>query len=100
MPEMYFEVTWPTGKRERCYSPSLVIEDHMAVGDSYPVDDFVARARTALELAAERVRTKYGFSCSAARAQLAQIERTAQQLSEEERAGLVHIEAFHASTAS
>lgn len=94
MPEMYFDVTWPSGQRERCYSPSLVIEEHLAAGQSYAVDDFVARARTALEIAAERVRQKYGFYCSAARDQLARIEATAERLTDSERAGQVRVEAF------
>jgi uncharacterized repeat protein (TIGR04042 family) len=99
MPEMYFDVTWPGGHRERCYSPSLVIEEHLTVGDSYTVDEFVVRARTALELAAERVKAKYGFYCSAARDQLAHIEATASKLSREERRGQVRIEAFERSPA-
>ena len=94
MPEMYFEVTWPSGRRQRCYSPSLVIEEHMSVGQSYPVEEFVARARTALDIASERVRAKYGFYCSAAMDQLAQIEETAAALSREEREGSVRVEAF------
>jgi uncharacterized repeat protein (TIGR04042 family) len=94
MPEMYFDVTWPSGQRERCYSPSLVIEEHFTVGQAYAVEEFVARARTALELAAERVRQKYGFYCSAARDQLAHIEATAERLTRSERAGTVRVEAF------
>jgi uncharacterized repeat protein (TIGR04042 family) len=97
MPEMYFDVTWPSGQRERCYSPSLVVEDHFAVGESYEVEDFVARARAALEIAAERVRQKYGFYCSAARDQLAHIEATAERLTGSERAGRVRVEAFERS---
>lgn len=97
MPEMYFDVTWPSGQRERCYSPSLVVEEHLEVGHSYEVDDFVQRARVALEIAAERVRQKYGFYCSAARDQLAHIEATAEKLSHSERAGLVRVEAFERS---
>jgi uncharacterized repeat protein (TIGR04042 family) len=94
MPEMYFDVTWPTGRRERCYSPSLIIEEHFEVGSSYTVDEFVRRARAALEIAAERVRAKYGFYCSAARDQLAHIEATAATLSRSERSGMVRVEAF------
>ncbi|MET0286601.1 MAG: MSMEG_0570 family nitrogen starvation response protein [Polyangiales bacterium] len=97
MPEMYFDVTWPSGQRERCYSPSLVVEEHLIVGQSYKVDEFVARARTALEIAAERVRQKYGFYCSAARDQLAHIEATAERLTRGERDGMVRIDAFERS---
>ncbi|MDB4976715.1 MAG: hypothetical protein JWN48_5056 [Myxococcaceae bacterium] len=97
MPEMYFDVTWPSGRRERCYSPSLVIEEHLTVGASYAVQDFVARARSALEIASERVRAKYGFTCSAARDQLAHIEATAASLSGDEQLGQVRVEAFERS---
>ena len=30
MPEMSFDISWPDGSIERCYSPSLVIKDHLA----------------------------------------------------------------------
>ncbi len=97
MPEMYFDVTWPSGQRERCYSPSLIIEEHFKVGQSYPVSDFVERARTALDIAAERVRQKYGFYCSAARDQLQHIEATAERLTPSERLGVVRVDAFERS---
>lgn len=77
MPEMRFIVRWPDGVLESCYSPSLVVREHMAVGESYPVGDFVSRSRTALEIASERVREKYGFACSSALDQLARIEERA-----------------------
>ena len=77
MPEMHFEVRWPDGQTLNCYSPSLVVREHLAVGSSYPLPEFVQRARTALNTASERVRAKYGFSCSMALAQLAAIETTA-----------------------
>lgn len=99
MPEMYFDVTWPSGRRERCYSPSLVIEENLKVGRSYPVDDFVMRAREALELASARVRAKYGVYCSAAQDQLHPIEQTAAALPHGERTGLVRVEAFERSPA-
>ncbi len=35
MPEMRFQIRWPDGADETCYSPSLVIKDHLAVGVSY-----------------------------------------------------------------
>lgn len=74
MPEMYFLVSWPDGTRERCYSPSLVVREHLAVGESYPVADFVERCRTALGIASERVRERYGFPCRLALGQLDRIE--------------------------
>lgn len=93
MPEMRFHIRWPDGRREACYSPSLVIKDHLAVGETYALADFVARSRTALEIASERVRARYGFPCGRALGQLAQIEAAArsQALLRE---GFVRVEAF------
>jgi uncharacterized repeat protein (TIGR04042 family) len=94
MPEMHFRVEWPNGQISRCYSPSYVIEEHLAVGTAYGVDDFVARARTALEIASERVRAKYGYECSSALDQLRSIEETAAALAPSERDGDVRVLAF------
>src|SRR5271170_6318585 len=60
MPEMHFHIRWPDGKRESCYSPSLVIKDYSALG-----------------IASERVKAKYGMPCRRAMAQLARIETAA-----------------------
>ena len=73
MPEMHFHVRWPDGRREACYSPSLVVKDFLVPGESYAVDEFVEKTRTALNIASERVREKYGFACSSALDQLARI---------------------------
>lgn len=78
MPEMLFDIAWPDGTTERCYSPSLVIKDHFSPGASYALDDFLARSRAALTEASERVRARYGFPCSRALGQLAAIEARAQ----------------------
>ncbi len=77
MPEMHFRVRWPDGSESRCYSPSLVVREHLEVGRSYAVSEFVDRSRTMLSIASDRVRAKYGFACSAAMDQLAAIERRA-----------------------
>ncbi|MCI3276935.1 MSMEG_0570 family nitrogen starvation response protein [Streptomyces cylindrosporus] len=77
MPEMYFHVRWPDGATQRCYSPSTVVEDYFVPGGQYAVADFVERSRTALDIAGERVREKFGFFCTGASGQLAQIERAA-----------------------
>ncbi|SIQ02901.1 MSMEG_0570 family protein [Rhizobium sp. RU20A] len=77
MPEMRFVITWPNGEEETCYSPSLIIRDFFAEGETYPVADFVERSRQALTIASDRVAAKYGFSCSAANNQLARIEAAA-----------------------
>ncbi len=91
MPEMRFHVLWPDGRREACYSPSLVVKDYLTPGESYPLDDFVAKTRTALTIASERVREKYGFACSSALDQLARIEAAAKRQSP---GGQVTVETF------
>jgi uncharacterized repeat protein (TIGR04042 family) len=77
MPEMLFHIRWPNGTIERCYSPSLVIRDHLAVGETYSVPEFLRRSRVALTIASDRVREKYGFACSRAMGQLARLESAA-----------------------
>ena len=94
MPEMHFHVEWPNGRVERCYSPSYVIEEHLSVGAAYPVEEFVSRARQALEIASERVRAKYGFACSSALDQLQALEAAAAALAPSERAGQVRVLEF------
>lgn len=94
MPEMHFKVEWPNGAIEDCYSPSWIIEEYLAVGQDYPVSDFVERVGVALEIASERVRQKYGFACSSALDQLASIQGTASALAAGERDGKVRVLAF------
>jgi len=77
VPEVRFDVQWPDGSSQSCYSPSLIVEDYFAVGTSYPVTEFVRLSREALGIASERVRAKYGFPCSLAAAALAEIESSA-----------------------
>lgn len=77
MPEMTFDVRWPDGSATSCYSPSLVVWDHLVVGARYPVAEFVARASTALGVAGERVRARYGMACTSAAQQEAEIRERA-----------------------
>ena len=84
MPETRFRIRWPDGSEEDCYSPSTVIHDHLAAGQSYRVDDFDTRSRTALDLAARRVEAKYGFRCSSADAQAAKLARAIARYKPEE----------------
>lgn len=76
MPEMIFTVRWPDGTEADLYSPSLVMHDHLAVGNQYTVDDFVARTSAALDEASVRVKARYGFECTSAMAQKSEIEAT------------------------
>jgi uncharacterized repeat protein (TIGR04042 family) len=74
MPEMRFRVLWPDGLAETCYSPSLVVKEHLSVGASYEPNEFLARCRVALNIGSDRVKEKYGHACSLALGQLARIE--------------------------
>ncbi|RYJ07529.1 MAG: MSMEG_0570 family nitrogen starvation response protein [Actinomycetales bacterium] len=75
MPEMTVSVRWPDGRGADLYSPSLVMHDHLSPGTTYTVDEFVTRAATALGIASDRVRAKYGFACTSAAATLEEIRR-------------------------
>ena len=88
MPVMHFTVRWPDAHETRCYSPSLVVRDFLAPGQHYPLPDFLARTREALNIASDRVREKYGFACSAAMDQLARIEDTAVRFADWPEAGV------------
>jgi uncharacterized repeat protein (TIGR04042 family) len=74
MPEMRFIVTWPDGRDEECYSPSLVIRDYFVEGESYPLSEFLSRSREALTIASDRVKARYGHACTLALGQLSRIE--------------------------
>jgi uncharacterized repeat protein (TIGR04042 family) len=93
MPEMRFLVRWPDGRRESCYSPSLVVREHLREGAEYSVPEFRALAKAALEEASARVRAKYGHACSLALGQLARIESEC-ALYETDPAARVTCEAF------
>jgi uncharacterized repeat protein (TIGR04042 family) len=79
MPEMIFQIAWPDGSTEQCYSPSLVIKEFLSVGETYAVPEFLRRSRSALIIASDRVREKYGFACSRAMGQLARLENGAKR---------------------
>ena len=79
MPAMHFQLRWPDGSEARCYSPSLVIKDYFQPGTAYPLSLFMTQVREALNIASERVRAKFGFACSQAMDQLAELELLAQR---------------------
>lgn len=79
MPEIRFQIQWPDGTQETCYSPSLVVKQYFTPGCDYSLEDFVARSRTSLTLASDRVQAKYGFPCGLALGQLQDIEARAAQ---------------------
>ena len=74
MPEILFTIQLPDGQTKECYSPSTVVLKHFSQGEEMSVAEFLSRSRQALAAAGERVREKYGFSCSSAAAQLNSIE--------------------------
>lgn len=79
MPEIRFQIQWPDGSEEICYSPSLVIQDYFEPGVAYDLKEFVERSRTALNIASDRVKAKYGSPCGLALGQLQSIQTQATQ---------------------
>jgi uncharacterized repeat protein (TIGR04042 family) len=79
MPAMHYTVRWPDASETRCYSPSMVIQDLLQPGSDYAVGDFMRRVREATAIANERVQARYGFVCSRANDQLAQLEEMEQR---------------------
>lgn len=77
MPEIHFQIEWPDGVQENCYSPSLVVKEYFIADSDYYLEDFIKRARTALQIASDRVQAKYGRPCSLALGQLQHIEAMA-----------------------
>jgi uncharacterized repeat protein (TIGR04042 family) len=74
MPELIFSLRWPDGTQTRHYSPSSIVRDFLAPGESYKMPDFLRTARAAMTAASERVERKYGYPCSRAGATLAELE--------------------------
>ena len=74
MPEIRFEIEWPDGVREVCYSPSLVVKQHLTAETEYELSNFIERSRIALQEGSDRVKAKYGFPCSLALGQLQKLE--------------------------
>lgn len=97
MPAMHYTVRWPDATESTCYSPSLVIQDFFQPGQDYPLDDFLRRAREATGIASDRVRAKFGFACSMAADQLADIEARASAFTHTPDAQ-VHVVAFDTGT--
>ncbi|MBD2092616.1 MSMEG_0570 family nitrogen starvation response protein [Microcoleus sp. FACHB-1515] len=79
MPEIRFKIEWCDGSQEICYSPSLVVKEYFTPNCEYDLEDFVARSRTALTIASDRVQAKYGRPCGLALGQLQSIEAKAAQ---------------------
>ncbi|HMJ10602.1 MAG TPA: MSMEG_0570 family nitrogen starvation response protein [Polyangiaceae bacterium] len=91
MPEVYFRIQWPNGDVHDCYSPSTIIEQHLEVGTEYSVSEFVELASRTLGIASERVRAKYGYTCSSALDQLSRIRSTSREFLETAQHGPVKV---------
>jgi uncharacterized repeat protein (TIGR04042 family) len=72
----------------------LVIKDYFQPGQTYPLPQFMAQVREALNIASERVRAKFGFACSAAMDQLAELERQARRFEASEGTAQVQVLSF------
>ncbi|TCK09154.1 MSMEG_0570 family nitrogen starvation response protein [Marinobacterium mangrovicola] len=77
MPAINFNVRWPDGSEDSCYSPSTVVRDHFKTGDKMPLAEFVSKAEVALDSASHRVEQKFGYFCSSAMDQLSVIKAKA-----------------------
>lgn len=79
MPQINFQICWPDGYEQTCYSPSLIVKEYFAPDVEYKLDEFVESARTALNIASDRVKAKYGRPCGLAIGQLQDIETRASE---------------------
>jgi len=91
MPERNFDVKWPDGSTESCYSPSSTIENHLKEGEEYSLTQFSNIAEIALTEASERVLAKYGFACSSAMDQLKRIKQRVREFESTSNASVVVI---------
>lgn len=91
MPETTFTAELPDGTFQPCYSPSSVVKNYFRPGQVVPASEFIELSRTALNEASERVRQKFGFSCTATSASLSDIERWAGALPPDTPLTILHI---------
>ncbi len=91
MSEVLFTIRLPDSTEMECYSPSSVVREFFAAGDEMTVAEFMEKSRQAYAEASERVRAKFGFSCSAAASQLADIEEKTRAFPREASVRIVRI---------
>lgn len=96
MPAVSFTIRWPDGVEQVCTSPSTIVHDHLPVGLALPVGRFVERSGSALAAAGERVRERYGFECTAARAEQAAIEAAAARYPDDRTVRVVAVDGVRA----
>jgi len=91
MPEIVFTIQLPDGMTKDCYSPSTVVRNHFHPGEEMSVAEFLARSRQAFPAASERVRAKFGFGCTSAASQLANIEEWTRSYASDATVRILHI---------
>ncbi len=91
MPETTFTAELPDGSFQPCYSPSSVVKNYFRPGQVVTAAEFIELSRSALTEASERVRQKFGFSCTAASASLHDIERWAGALPPDTPLTILHV---------
>jgi uncharacterized repeat protein (TIGR04042 family) len=91
MPAVLFTIQLPDGVTKECYSPSTVVRNYFTEGEEMAVSEFLTRSRRALAEASERVRAKFGFSCSSAASQLEDIEQFTRNYSSDGIVRILHV---------
>ena len=69
MPVTYMHIEWPDHTTDQVYSPSRVIREYFKPGENLPIEMFSATCAKALHEASERVRQKFGMTCTGAMAE-------------------------------
>ncbi|MEL0660214.1 MSMEG_0570 family nitrogen starvation response protein [Psychromonas arctica] len=95
MPAVNFTVNWPDGEIVNYYSPSTVIHNYLSVDIEYDLSKFKLTVDQALDAASERVKSTYGFYCSAASDEKSKIERKYNQLINTHKNGKVCVTVFN-----
>src|SRR5580704_9914250 len=91
MPEIIFTVQLPDGLTKECYSPSTIILKYFHRDEEMSVAEFLVRSRKAFPAASEGVRAKFGFGCTSAASQLANIEEWARSYASDATIRILHI---------
>ncbi|CAM4293800.1 MSMEG_0570 family nitrogen starvation response protein [Zobellia roscoffensis] len=78
MPITYVNIEWPDNQKDQVYSPSSVINEYLKPGESLSLEEFLTRCTTGLNEASERVRLKFGYSCTSAQAESSRISEKCQ----------------------
>jgi uncharacterized repeat protein (TIGR04042 family) len=88
MPEVELTLEWPDGGQSRLYSPSTVILEHLAPGQTVTVAELRAKGTLALRQASERVRARYGFACTRADEEERRLLEQSARFGEQEQVGV------------